>query len=138
MKNFICSLLIPVFLFQAVGCYNSTVIQPGELNKFTDKKLYLRTTDASEYILLNGSEEPNISNWEISDDSLFLVTDRLKRYSQNEVIVEEERTTIPYSSINSIRRDEFNYVTSCLLTLGIMVVFTGILIAIDPPKFILF
>ena len=136
MKNFICSLLIPAFLFQTVGCYNSTVIQPGELDGYKNKKLYLRTTDASEYILLNGSKEPNISNWEVSGDSLFLVTDRLRRYSQNEEIVEKERTIISYSSINSIRLDEFNILTSCLLTLGIIVVFASILLVVDPPKII--
>ncbi len=85
MKKIICAILIPAFLAQAAGCFSMREIKTQELNDFKDQKLYLRTNDSSEYILVKGSNELNISNWEISNDSLILMINKLQRYSRMKI-----------------------------------------------------
>lgn len=120
MKNLLCSLLIPVLLAQAVGCYSLREIKLAELDKYNYDKLYLTTKDSSKYILLNGSYDPNISNWEAVNDSLILSTNKPPVYSKNKTTIEKEQAVIPFSSINNIKIYDFNLLTTSILIIGIL------------------
>ncbi len=128
MKNLICSLLIPALMAQSIGCYSSREISLSEMEQYKKDKLYLTTSDLSEYILLNESKDPNVSNWSVVNDSLFLSTDRLMPYSQNAEILVKERTVIPSSSIKNLHADEFNLLATSGLIIGIIVVLEGLAI----------
>ncbi len=120
MKNIICAILIPAFLAQAVGCYSSNEIKLTELDQYKNEKLYLTTKDSSEYILFNGSGNLKTSTWEIMNDSLILSSDKLLPYLQNAQLRVNERTIVPFSSIDYVRSQEFNGLTTGFLVLGIL------------------
>ena len=92
------------------------------MEQYKKDKLYLTTSDLSEYILLNESKDPNVSNWSVVNDSLILSTDRMMPYSQNAEILVKERTVIPSSSIKNLHTDEFNSLATGGLMIGILVV----------------
>ncbi len=122
MKSLICSLLLPALMAQSIGCYSSTEISFSEMEQYKKDKLYLTTSDLSEYILLNESNDPNVSNWSVVNDSLILSTDRMMPYSQNAEILVKERTVIPSSSIKNLHTDEFNSLATSGLIIGILVI----------------
>ena len=128
MKNLICSFLIPALMAQFLGCYSSREISLSEMEPYKKDKLYLTTNDLSEYILLNESKDPNISNWSVVNDSLFLSTDRLMPYSQNAKILVKEQKVIPSSAIKNLHAEEINSLATIGLIVGILVVLVGLTI----------
>jgi len=129
MKNIICYILIPAFLAQTVGCFSMRDIRAQELNDFKDQKLYLKTNDSSEYIMVKGSDDLNISNWEVSNDSLILRTDKLYRYSRNENIIVKELSVVPFSSISQISFREFSLGTTTLTIVSSLLILTALAIS---------